>query len=263
QKDHIRNGLIRAKPYREFLLSYFQERKLPSELIAIPFLESSFNPRAHSKANALGVWQFMPFIASHFFPKRTSHMDYRSNIGVASVSAASLMAQNYRIMKSWDLAVTAYNSGTRHLRNTKRELGDFNINLETVIKHSDSKHFGFASKNFYSEFLALAHTLAYRDELFPELKHDARPDSKLPLNFYLSKCTQNLSKVLNETQLEDLIFHNHHIRDVKKNIDRGTIVTTKGELPSKRFLLIPRQRILKDLPKDWVKLLKNQSCSTR
>src|SRR5690606_9859840 len=77
QKDHIRNGLIRAKPYREFLLSYFQERKLPSELIAIPFLESSFNPRAHSKANALGVWQFMPFVASHFFPKRTSHMDYR------------------------------------------------------------------------------------------------------------------------------------------------------------------------------------------
>src|SRR5690606_910794 len=153
QKNFIKSGIVESLPYQSFLFRLFADKKLPKELLAIPFLESSFNPRAHSKVSAAGAWQFMPLISSYFLPKRTTILDYRFNVGLSSLAAAKLLDENHRILKSWDLAVTAYNSGTKHLLKTKRELKRPDVTLEDVIKHSDSKHFGFASKNFYSEFL--------------------------------------------------------------------------------------------------------------
>ena len=262
QKNFIRDGVIRSQPYQHFLSKYFKSKKLPIELTSIPFLESSFNPRAHSKANALGAWQFMPLIASYFVPKRTPTLDYRANVGVASVSAAFLMAENYQILKSWDLAVTAYNSGTKHLLKTKRELASTEVDLEAVIKHSDSEHFGFASKNFYSEFLALTRALAYREELFDDLHKQDRPDIHDNLRFYLTKCAQRLDRVLNKDQLNDVEFHNDHLKSLSNTAPRGLIITTKSELPASKFREIDERTLLRVRPIDW-KLNLNQSCSTR
>ncbi len=263
QKDFILEGMMRSLPYQKFLAEYFRQKNLPPELLAIPFLESSFNPKAHSRVGARGVWQFMPLIASFYVPKRTPLLDYRSNVGVASVSAAYLMSENFRIMKSWDLAVTAYNSGTKHLLKSKRALASQDVDLEDIIKHSDSEHFGFASKNFYSEFLALAHTLAYREEVFRTLHKHERYNVDEPLLFYMSKCSVRLDKVLDEDQMDDVLFHNYQIGDVKKNYPRGLILSTKVKLPKSKFFLLEPTHILKNKPKDWSKFLRNQSCSTK
>lgn len=262
QKNFIREGVIRSLPYQKFIRQYFVDHKIPAELFSIPFLESSFNPKAQSKVNALGVWQFMPLIASYYVPK-TPNTDYRSNVGVASLSAGFLLSENYKIMKSWDLAVTAYNSGTKHLVKTKRELKADKIDLEKVIKHSDSQHFGFASKNFYSEFLALAHTLAYRDELFDDLHESDRSDVDEELKFYLLKCSMRLNKNLSSSQLEDVEFHNHQIKSMNDQLPRGYILTTKSTLPKSKFFQVPYRDLLKHKPKDWDRFLRNQSCSTR
>jgi membrane-bound lytic murein transglycosylase D len=261
QKNFIRAGIVRARPYQKFLTNYFEAKNLPKEILAIPFLESSFNPRAHSKVSALGAWQFMPWIASYFVPKRTDHLDYRFNIGVASVSAAFLLTQNYQIMKSWDLAVTAYNSGTKHLLKTKREMASSDVSLETIIQNSDSDHFGFASKNFYSEFLALNYALAYQDELFSDIDQVQGEDRDL--QFFLAKCSVRLDQILNSELLEEVLFYNHQLKNLKRSYKRGLILTTKSDLPASKFLKISKERILKLKPIDWPKLLRNQSCSTR
>jgi membrane-bound lytic murein transglycosylase D len=263
QRNFIQDGIVRSLPYQRFLKEHFKKRGLPQELLAIPFLESSFNPKAQSKVSALGIWQFMPLISSYYVPRRTHHFDYRFNVGVASVAAASLMSENIFLMKSWDLAVTAYNSGTKHLLKTKRELGKKGIGLEEVIRHSDSEHFGFASKNFYSEFLALAHALAYQDELFQDLPKVERSDLGEPLRFFLSKCSLNLKKSLSPEQLEDIYFHNHHTSEDQGKVPRGFILTAKTKLAKNHFYEISDDLLLKIKPKDWEMLLKNQSCSTR
>lgn len=263
QKNFIRDGVIRSLPYQKFLTRYFKDRKLPPELLAIPFLESSFNPMAHSKVNALGIWQFMPLIASYYVPKRTDHVDYRSNVGVASLAAGFLMAENFTVMKSWDLAVTAYNSGTKHLLKTKRKLGLKVVDLETIIKNSDSDHFGFASKNFYSEFLALAHTLAYREELFNGLHASDRADVDLDLKFFVTKCPINLKNELDQQLLESIFFHNHHISLKKSKLPKGFILTSKNTLPKKKFFELPYKNLLTSKPKDWDRFWGRHSCSTR
>lgn len=263
QKNFIRDGVIRFLPYQKFLESHFTNKKLPKELLAIPFLESSFNPRAHSRVNALGVWQFMPLIASYFVPKRSTLTDYRSNVGVSSVAASFLMAENYQILRSWDLAVTAYNSGTKHLVKTKRSLNVPNVDLEMVIKNSDSEHFGFASKNFFSEFLALVHVLAYRDEIYEGIHRHERKDVKELLTFYLTKCRLKLADLKNEHLIDDLLFHNDQIDSAKENLPKGFILTSKSKLPKNKFFEIPAKSLLRNKPKDWDSLVKRQSCSTR
>jgi membrane-bound lytic murein transglycosylase D len=267
QRNFIKEGIVRSLPFKPFLQYYFLEHKLPKELLAIPFLESSFNPMAESKAGALGAWQFMPHIANYYLPKRshTPVIDYRSNVGVISIAAAILMKQNFQIMRSWDLAVTAYNSGTKHLLKTKRELSTkiSRVNLEHIVLHSDSEHFGFASKNFYSEFLALVHALAYEEELFHEIHENDRYNVNEQLEFYLTKCPVKLQKLLTKKQLEDVSFYNHHILNPSATYPRATIVTTKENLPSHSFLKLKNGHLFDYLPKEWSKLLRNQSCSTR
>jgi membrane-bound lytic murein transglycosylase D len=262
QKNFIRDGIIRSLPYEHFLANYFENKKLPKELLAIPFLESSFNPKAESKANALGIWQFMPLISSYYVPRKKDNFDYRFNIGVASIAAANLMSENFTILKSWDLAVTAYNSGTKHLLKTKRELGR-PVTLEDVISHSNSKHFGFASKNFYSEFLALVHTLAYREELFDNLHKSDRRDNDKDLRFYLTKCSLNLGKELSPEQLEDILFHNHHTEESSLRVQKGFILTAKGHLKHSTFYEIPTRELLRSKPKEWSRLVTRYNCSTR
>lgn len=263
QKNFIRDGVVRSLPYQKFLRKYFSDKKLPKELLAIPFLESSFNPRAHSKANALGIWQFMPLIASYYMPKRNLKTDYRYNVGIASVGAGFLMSENIFLMKTWDLAVTAYNSGTKHLLKTKRDLASKSVTLEDIVRHSKSEMFGFASKNFYSEFLALAHALAYEEELFERIHSEDRGDEEEPLKFFMLKCPLKLEKELDSKDLDDVVFHNHHIHSTKENLPRGYILTSKRDLPRKKFFEIKYENLLKVKPKDWDGLLKNQSCSTR
>jgi membrane-bound lytic murein transglycosylase D len=263
QRNFIKDGMVRSLPYQGFLNAQLKGMGLPVEIKSIPFLESSFNPRAHSKVSAKGVWQFMPLIASYYVPKRTNDTDYRSNVGVSSVAASYLMSENFKILKKWDLAVTAYNSGTKHLLNSKRKLASVDTDLEDIIRHSDSNHFGFASKNFFSEFLALAHTIAYKEELFRDLHDHSRNDTEIDLKFYLLKCSQRLDKILSEKHLDDVVFHNDQVEQWNKPFSRGTILTAKSYLPKEKFFQIKPETLRKLKPKDWGSLLQNQSCSTR
>lgn len=258
QKNFIQDGIQRSLPYEKFLISYFTKRNLPKELLAIPFLESSFNPKAQSKVNALGIWQFMPLISSYYVPRRSRNIDYRFNVGVASIAAAFLMSENYQITKSWDLAVTAYNSGTKHLLKTKRRLGIKKVSLESIIENSDSRHFGFASKNFYSEFLALVHALAYKEKFFKKVAENDRSDHKEDLRFFLTKCNVNLDFDLNSVQLDDVIFHNHHTNN--KRLPKGFILTAKSHLPQNKFYEISKNELIRNKPKKWHRLLNKKRC---
>lgn len=264
QKDFIEAGVRRSMPYQKFLFDYLEERGLPKELVSIPFLESSFNPKAHSKVSALGVWQFMPLIGSYYLPKRNNLMDYRSNVGLSSVAAAHLLQENYRIMKKWDLTVTSYNSGTKHLLKSRRQLASIpDIDLEDIIRHSNSTSFGFASKNFYAEFLALAHVLAYEEEIFPGIRHSERRDADDELIFQMSKCPMRIDKEVNEIQLDEIAYYNDQIKDFKKIYPKGTIITTKSRLPASKFYQVSGKLLTAKKPKDWLGLIRNQSCSTR
>lgn len=257
QRDMIYRGVLRALPYFEFFDMLFKEFKLPHELLAITFLESSFNPKAHSKVDAVGAWQFMPYIASLMMPRRERYLDYRYSAPISTIAALHLLRENKMILKTWDLAVTAYNSGTKHLVRARRQFHKKNPkpNLEYILENYKHAHLGFASKNFYSEFLALVHVLAYKESIYKltGTENLTKRFNIKNLNFYVTKCTlrpMTYYKALQKSSpfIEEL---NYHLRAPKLNYTRGKIVVSDVTLTTRKYYKVPLKILLKKRPKAW------------
>jgi membrane-bound lytic murein transglycosylase D len=166
QKDFFKQGIISSGSYMEQIEKIFFEKNLPIELSRLSFVESSFNVNAVSKVGAKGLWQIMDETGDYYL-ELNKHIDERISPIKASRVAAKILKQDYRILKSWPLAVTAYNFGAARLRTASRI--HKTKDLAYFIEHYKNPYFGFASKNFYASFLAALHIYTYYELLFNEL----------------------------------------------------------------------------------------------
>jgi membrane-bound lytic murein transglycosylase D len=260
QKNFIEQGVVNFIPYEEVLRQYFETFSLPFELASIPFLESSFNTKAKSKVGATGPWQFMDGTGKSFMVINNVE-DQRVNPIIASIAALHLLSQNKKILKTWDLAVSAYNSGTKHYVLAKQKFKEKNINLEDILKYYDHPHIGFASSNFYSEFLALVHTLAYKDKIYnlEDLKKRSEfqyNSSKLKL--FVSKCSFKLAELVSGDK--NLLALNTHLLSSKNTYKRGTLVVSDQDMDPKKYLAIKNEELTKYYPKNYFKLLGKSRC---
>ena len=84
-------------------------------------------------------------------------LDERMDPLAASVAAAKLLAYNESVLGTWPLALTAYNHGVAGMKRAVKKVGTRDM-AEIVWKYK-GRAFGFASRNFYAQFLA-ARTVA-------------------------------------------------------------------------------------------------------
>ena len=166
-KEHFLEGLRVSGRYLGQMQKIFRDEGLPAELAYLPLVESSFNIRARSSVGALGMWQFMPETGKKFM-RIDATVDERRDPMASTRGAARLLKENYRILGNWPLAITAYNHGTEGIfRGIKIAESD---NLVDLIRRYQAPTFGFASKNFYAEFLAVVDIATNRDVHFPYLR---------------------------------------------------------------------------------------------
>jgi Transglycosylase SLT domain len=78
-------------------------------------------------------------------------VDERLDPEKATRAAGRLLRQNHSALGSWPLALTAYNHGLGGVKHAQRKFGP---DLVTIIDKYNGPRFGYASMNFYSEFLA-------------------------------------------------------------------------------------------------------------
>ena len=149
--DTFQKAAYIGKKYLPMMEAIFSAHNLPPSLSNLVFVESMFNTEAKSKVGASGIWQFMPQTAKKFL-FITEQIDERNSPIKATKAAAQLLYKNYLILKSWPHAITAYNHGTRGMQAAMTKLNS--TNFDDVIKYHQGATFGFASKNFYSEFIA-------------------------------------------------------------------------------------------------------------
>jgi membrane-bound lytic murein transglycosylase D len=166
-KEQFSSGLKISGRYLLQMQKIFREEGLPPELAYLPLVESSFNVRARSSAGAVGMWQFMSDTGKKFL-RVTEAVDERRDPLVSSRAAARLLKENYRLLGNWPLAITAYNHGTDGIFRGIEALGS--RNLMDLIQRYESPTFGFASKNFYAEFLAALDVATNSDAHFPFLR---------------------------------------------------------------------------------------------
>jgi membrane-bound lytic murein transglycosylase D len=165
--DRFRDGYVRSGLWRDYIQSELQEAGVPEELVALPHVESSFNPEARSYVGASGLWQFTRSTGRRFM--QIDHVvDERRDPFLSSSAAASLLAYNYSILKSWPLAITAYNHGVAGMRRAIRETGTDDI--EVILRSYKGRSFGFASRNFYVALLAASDIDQNASVFFGELE---------------------------------------------------------------------------------------------
>lgn len=151
QKDRFIQGMIDSGKYLPHMEAIFKREGLPIELTRLPFVESSFNLRAQSKVGASGIWQFMRSTGKLFL-RIDDAVDERNDPLRATEAAARLLRMNYESLKSWPLAVTAYNHGRKGMMRAVRKVGS--DELSDLIADYRARSFGFASSNFFVELVA-------------------------------------------------------------------------------------------------------------
>ena len=170
--DGFREGLVRSARWEKFILDSLRAAGVPAELAALPHVESSYNPKARSHVGATGLWQFTRSTGRRFM--QIDHViDERRDPYMSSEAAAALLQYNYSILKSWPLAITAYNHGVAGMRRAVRVTGTDDI--ETIVRNYKGRSFGFASRNFYVAFLAAQDVVRNSQGHFGSIVRD-RPD---------------------------------------------------------------------------------------
>lgn len=220
QMDFIQSGIRSSSRYLPIIEELFKEQGLPWELTRIPFVESSFNIKADSKVGARGIWQIMGITGKKFIGVDPNY-DERYSPFKASIVAAKLLEENYRILGTWPLAITAYNHGPGGLKNASKRLKTKDISK--IVKEYKGKNFGFASKNFYSEFLAALYVTVYSDRIFGKI------DKEPLMNFFYVKLEERMyvKELLSISMLskEDLLKYNP---ELGKNIVNGKLPLEKN-----------------------------------
>ncbi len=164
-RDQFEEGLKNSGRFLPMIRKVFREENLPLDLAYMAHVESSFKPRAYSRARAMGVWQFILSTGRMYGLQRTDWVDDRANPEKATRAAARHLKDLYDEFGDWYLVMAAYNAGqgkvsyairrarsrdfwvlarSRYLRReTKNYVPAF---LATTMISKDPKSYGFNVK---------------------------------------------------------------------------------------------------------------------
>ncbi len=167
-REKFVEGLRVAHRYLPEMERIFREEGVPVELTRLPLVESCFNVEAYSKVGAAGIWQFMPATGRIYAMDVNGLIDERRDPIASTRAAARFLRHNYeQLDDEWPLAITAYNHGPAGVRRAINDTGTTDIG--TIVQRYRGPAFGFASRNFYAEFLAALDVDRHREAYFGPL----------------------------------------------------------------------------------------------
>lgn len=226
QSDRFREGLIRSGYYLKHIEKILAEEGVPDFIKFLPHVESSFQEYAISKFGAAGLWQLMP-ATGRMFLKVGYDIDERLDPWKATRAAAKHLKRDFNSLKSWPLALTAYNHGPGGVRRAVETLGTSDI-VEIAFRYS-SPSFGFASRNFYAQFLAASEVASNYRRYFGEL----------PIAPTLVFDTVELKKPTYFRQLvQDYRFTTDEFRRLNPGI-RPPVLSNRRPIPARTIVRVP------------------------
>lgn len=167
-KEKYAEAIVRSGRYLHVIEQIFvKDHGLPVELTRLPFIESSFDYKAYSSVGAAGIWQFMRRTAKSYM-KVNNLVDERRDVVSSTRGAAKYLGYAYEKLSSWPLALTSYNHGIAGVSRRVKKAGT--RDLSRIIEHPTERYMGFASTNFYPEFLAALEVYDNVSRYFPGLK---------------------------------------------------------------------------------------------
>jgi membrane-bound lytic murein transglycosylase D len=94
-------------------------------------------------------------------------VDERLDTEKSTRAAARMLRKNHELLGNWPLAITGYNHGPNGVKRAVTAIGS--TDLAYLIEHYEKSTWGFASKNFYAEFIAAVRVFAAAEPEFAAL----------------------------------------------------------------------------------------------
>ena len=122
-KENFAVILRRSGKYLPEIRETLRSEGVPQEIAYLPIIESGFNPRAVSKKNAVGLWQFIRPTGLKYGLKINYWTDERMHAEKSTLAAARYLRKLFDEFGSWELALAAYNCGEKRVAKAIRKTG--------------------------------------------------------------------------------------------------------------------------------------------
>ncbi len=159
-RETLERALERARPFLPFIREQVRSRGLPSELVYLPLLESSYKTDAVSSSGATGLWQFMMNSIAPYDIRVNSWLDERRDFWKSTEAALEKLSYNYKETGDWYLAIGAYNFG---LNGIKRALA--NNDVKTYWDLVEKELISEEAATYVAKLIALA-TVVENSEVY-------------------------------------------------------------------------------------------------
>lgn len=129
------------------IFKQLQSHSLPKSLALVPMLESSYNPKAVSHANAAGLWQLIPATAQRFGLTVDTKQDDRFDTEASTAAALKYLTFLYnKFDQNMALTLAAYNAGEGRVARAIQRAGSNDFQKLTLPKET---------RQYVSRFFAL------------------------------------------------------------------------------------------------------------
>jgi membrane-bound lytic murein transglycosylase D len=182
EREYTRNMARKMNVYFPLFEKYLAKHGLPDELKYLAIVESGLNPRAKSRAGAVGLWQFMPATGRMFKLEQNWYADDRMDPERATEAACLYLKQLYGIFGDWHLALASYNAGPGNVRKAITRSGG---------KRKFWEIYDFLpreTRSYVPQFIAVAYAMNHLEEhnLLPADLEYRELTFRLPVNQFVS-----------------------------------------------------------------------------
>jgi membrane-bound lytic murein transglycosylase D len=202
EEAYKRSGL-----YAEWIREELRKAGMPEELCWLPVIESWYQPRALSRARALGMWQFIASTGFIYGLSQDRFVDERMDPFKATRAALKFLDTLHSLFGDWTSALAAYNCGEGAVQ---RVIASQNINYLDNFWDLFQR-LPYETARFVPRFIATVSII--RD---PAKYGMTLPEPYAPLKFDVAKINKptKLSALAKELGLEatELTYLNPELR---------------------------------------------------
>ena len=149
-RKHFQQWLARSGKYMSLMKSILRENYMPEDLVFLALIESGFNPKAYSWAQASGPWQFIRGTATRYGLRVDQWVDERRDPVKSTVAAAAYLKDLYGMFGSWPLAMASYNAGEGNVARAITRTGG----VQDFWKLRKTRYMPSETKDYVPKFIA-------------------------------------------------------------------------------------------------------------
>lgn len=157
-REYTRMVAARKNLYFPLFEKYLAKYGLPDELKYLAIIESGLNPKAVSRARAVGLWQFMSATGRHYGLHHDWYIDERMDPEKSTDAACRYLRDLYSMFHNWELALASYNAGPGNVKKAIRRSG-YKKTFWEVYNYLPRE-----TRSYVPQFVAIIYAMNYLDE---------------------------------------------------------------------------------------------------